>query len=134
MYFVCQFLYTGREVLCIRIPVSQTCLLVVPGTEPTVIHDDAFNAQFLGFLGHYSNFPFVRGVAQGIPSIKHNRLHPIFPKATANGFVYEIPQFLLRFLLPLFRVDQNGFRSFEELIFSKLPHKHIRVYATDDMY
>ena len=72
------------EFVLIYKPVSEPPEVIIPVSEPSVIHHDHFNAQALRLFRQRQNISPVKIHVEGFPAVEQDRSHPVSPAASAD--------------------------------------------------
>ena len=120
---------TFRQFFKIGIPVSQTSVIIISGSEPAVIQNKKLCAGFLCLFGNVQDLFLIKVKIGGFPVIQQDRTGLISPDSSHKPFSVQPMIYLAHLVQAMVAVYHNCFRSLKAFSFFENPRKVLRMNA-----
>ena len=118
---------TSRQLVKIRVPVTQGSVILIALSKPSVVQDEELHANLLCFFGNPQNLFFVKIKIGRLPVIDEDRPCLVPPYASRKPGPVQIVERPAHLVHPPVRVDHHHLRGLEGFTLCHLPTKFIRV-------
>ena len=127
IHTVNQHTETARKLVFVDIPVTERAVVGISDAEPAVVHNEHFDADFLGTFREGNELVGVKAEVSCFPAVDEKRTLFGLPAAADEVVVIETVENTGHFADPFAGEDENRFGSLEFFARFEVPGESVRV-------
>ena len=113
IHFVRKTFHAVRKFLRILFPITQRLRIVVTLAEPSVIHNEEFDARIRRTLCKFQKLALIKFKIGSLPAVQKNRAVFLLPLATHNMLTNEGMHIITQCIEAVRGITHYGFRRFQ---------------------